>query len=102
MSSAQYQHHSFVRGYHVYKKIWTPYVGEVLQAIQEPYKSNPMDDFAVKLVRNGDSICVGHVPKANSCVIWNFLKRGKVYVRVDGPPINRGFQKGQEVRFIHS
>ena len=36
---------SFVRGYHVYKDIWVPIIGEILFSEQEP--GNEEDRFAV-------------------------------------------------------
>ena len=36
---------SVVRGHHVYKDIWTPFVGEILHVEQED--DNPEDCFAV-------------------------------------------------------
>ena len=36
---------SFIRGYHVYKDIWVPIIGEVLFCEQEP--GNEEDRFAV-------------------------------------------------------
>ena len=40
---------SAVRGYHVYKVVWKPTIGEKLQADQE--LSNEADKFAVKVVK---------------------------------------------------
>ena len=40
---------SAVRGYHVYKVVWKPTIGEKLQADQE--LGNEADKFAVKVVK---------------------------------------------------
>lgn len=98
--SSVYSHDSFIRGYHAYQDIWDPVVGEILEAQQEPYKSNPGgDDYAVRVFRQADplALTVGHIPRQNSCTTWHFLRRGKVFIRVDGEPINRGFGNGLEV-----
>ena len=52
--------HSFVRGHHVYKKIWTPCVGEVL-ALQQDL-GNVHDWFAVAVMAQPAATIVGHVP----------------------------------------
>ena len=41
---------SAVRGYHVFKDVWKPAIGEKLCAEQEP--DNPVDKFAMKVVKN--------------------------------------------------
>ena len=48
-----------MRGYHVYKDVWTTVVGEELPCQRED--GNRADPFAVAVVR-GEAI-VGHVPK---------------------------------------
>ena len=40
---------SVIRGHHVYKEIWTPFVGEVLRVEQETH--NAQDRFAVAIVQ---------------------------------------------------
>ena len=40
---------SAVRGYHVYKDVWKPAIGEKLHAEQEP--DNAADKFAMKVVK---------------------------------------------------
>ena len=49
---------SYVRGYHDYKDIWNPHIGEVLPLEREP--NNSEDRFAVAIKRTGS--VVGHVP----------------------------------------
>ena len=41
----EYQHKSTVKGFHVYKEIWNPIEGEVLDTRME--LENPMDKYAV-------------------------------------------------------
>ena len=50
---------SVVRGYHIYKKSWTPVIGEVL--LVERKEDNQHDDYAVAVMKNGD--IVGHAPR---------------------------------------
>ena len=45
---------SAVRGYHVYKVVWKPTIGEKLQADQELV--NEADKFAVKVVKNNEIV----------------------------------------------
>ena len=45
---------SAVRGYHVYKVVWKPTIGEKLQADQELV--NKADKFAVKVVKNNEIV----------------------------------------------
>ena len=42
----EYQHKSTVKGFHVYKGIWNPVEGEVLDTTMEP--ENPNDRYAYK------------------------------------------------------
>jgi len=50
---------SFIRGYHVYQRQWTPTIGEELTCTIE--KDNVEDKFAVSVTKN-DQI-VGHISK---------------------------------------
>ena len=45
--TAAYLHESVVRGYNIYKRVWSPTVGEVLQLTHE--ERNEHDRFAVCL-----------------------------------------------------
>ena len=47
---------SVVHGHHVYKAVWTSFIGEILNA-----KSNSHDRHAVAVVF--DSCVVGHLPR---------------------------------------
>ena len=62
---------SVIRSHHVYKTIWTPYVGEeLLLAIEE---NNLFDRRAVAVLKNGE--IVGHMPHELAQFSWFFLKR---------------------------
>ena len=63
---------SAVRGYHIYKDIWEPSVGEKLIAHRE--FGNQFDKFAIKVL-NGEQT-VGHLPHEYSRIAWYFLARG--------------------------
>ena len=43
-----------VQGYHVYKEIWTPSIGEELIFAREPAK--PRDPFAVAVVKSNQAV----------------------------------------------
>ena len=49
---------SYVKGYHEYKSIWTPKIGEKLQTKREP--ENLVDKYAVCVKKNHK--IVGHLP----------------------------------------
>ena len=72
---------SAVRGYHVYKDVWKPSIGEKLVAKRE--FNNPMDKHAVKVVKDDET--VGHLPREFSRIAWYFLARsGEISVEVIG------------------
>ena len=47
---------SAVRGYHVYKDVWKPAIGEKLHPEQE--RDNAVDKFAMKVVKNNERFLV--------------------------------------------
>ena len=65
--------HSVVRGHHIFKDIWTPYIGENLKLRQEV--GNKHDSLAVAVMRPPSTI-VGRVPKELSKFLWTFLDSG--------------------------
>lgn len=65
-----------VRGYHVYKNIWNPCVGEEFPAKRE--RGNANGRYAVCVKKDGR--IVGHLPQELSKVAWHFLKRGGAIV----------------------
>ena len=58
-----YETDSFIMAYQVYKKNWTPVVGEKLTGVME--SNNLMDKYAVHVKRIDESI-VGHLPLGKS------------------------------------
>ena len=90
---------SFVRGYHEYKDIWQPRIGEVLVLKREP--TNDKDRLAVSIERQGQ--VVGHVPCNLAPLISYFLLRevNKGMVEMTGQPVNRGAGMGMEVPCVY-
>ena len=90
---------SFIRGYHAYKHIWEPYVGETLLLKREP--TNVVDRSAVAVLKETE--VVGHVPYNISSALSMFLRRecNKRFVEVTGDCVNRGAGYGMEVPCIY-
>lgn len=70
---------AFVMGHHVYKKIWTPSVGEELDTAMEP--DNVKDKYAVAVYQKGKRVIIGHLPLGQAGkfakTIFYFLKACK-------------------------
>ena len=62
---------SVIHSHHVYKDIWTPFVGEILNVQQEVH--NAEDHFAVAVVKN--EMIIGHVPREVSHLFWYFIEQ---------------------------
>ena len=77
--SSRLEKATVIRGHHVYKDIWTPYVGEELSL--SPEDDNDHDRYAVAVVK-GRNI-VGHIPhivllqlstRSHACsYVWQLL-----------------------------
>ena len=63
---------STVRGHHIFKRIWTPVIGQLLQV--QAGTGNERDPHAVATVHN-DAI-VGHLPCEISQIAFYFLQHG--------------------------
>ena len=50
----------YVLGYHVYQRIWNPFMGEVVIAVQE--ECNTHDRYAVAILEEDTCCSVGHLP----------------------------------------
>ena len=72
MDEEQFFLDSSVRGHHVYKAVWEPVVGQILQVRAE--EGNVQDRFAVATLL--DDVIVGHVPREYSRIAWYFLQHG--------------------------
>ena len=91
---AEIEVNSFIRGYHVYKDMWTPFIREELILRREP--DDVKDRSAVVVVKDGQ--IVGHIPLNISAVVSCFLQRlNKGFAIVTGDRVNRGAGYGLEV-----
>ena len=78
---AVYLHESVVRDHHVYKRVWSPVVGEILQLSCE--EDNDHDRFSVSVMKA--EFVVGHAPRRLSRTVWHFLRHcGKATCEVTG------------------
>ena len=59
ITDLQFVTESSIQGYHVYKSIWSPEIGETLSTKKE--HNNPRDRFAVAVMK--DKLIVGYIPK---------------------------------------
>ena len=86
---------SYVRGYHAYKDVWTPFIGEALVLEREP--DNSEDEHAVAVKKNDEVI--GHVPFNLAPTVSAFLRRSanKGIVEITGSKVNRGAGYGLEI-----
>ena len=69
-----YEFHSAVRGYHYYRRYWSPQENEILKCYHE--SGNPFDIFAIKTCSNQDPRAVGHLPQEISRITKYLLERG--------------------------
>lgn len=93
----KYNFNSCIRGYHIYRTIWTSQIGEVLTCEIEP--NNPHDKFAVSVKKGAD--IVGHVPREITKVFHYFIKRsGIVTCEVTGSKQNLG--NGLEIPCVYT
>ena len=86
-----------VRGYHVYQRIWTPFVGEKANTTLEV--TNVHDRYAIAVLED-DTLCtVGHLPREMSQECFYFIRRGgTISVEVTGPRQKSATEgKGMEI-----
>ena len=91
---------SYIKGYHEYQKIWTPFPEEDFCGDMEP--ANPVAKYAVALKKN--NVAVGHLPLGCSDkfakTISYFLRAGEwseCKVIVTEKPVNCGDGDGMQV-----
>ena len=65
---------SAVRGYHYYRRYWSPIENETLQCFYE--SGNPFDVFAIKTCSKGSLQAVGHPPREINRLTKFILDRG--------------------------
>ena len=69
------------RGFHVYKDVWKPTIGEVLSCERDT--GNSHDTYAVA-TKNSSKV-VGHFPRFLSSISSIFIRRGgKIVCRITG------------------
>ena len=74
---------SCVRGYHVYRDIWLPVIGDTLQCVRE--RTNSSDRYAVAVKKDTRSEVVGHLPRRISRLCHLFLqRRGRITCTITG------------------
>ena len=66
---------SVIRGYHVYKTVWSPFVGEILHLQTDA--RNAHDAHAVTIVMN--SVMVGHATREMRGYFFTFCSMVEVY-----------------------
>ena len=99
-SNQDFIKHSFlygVRGFHVYKEIWKPIVGELLRCFHE--RNDIYDRYAIGANKRADSI-ICHLPREISRATRFFLLRGgMVYLKVTDENYRRSplIQGGLEI-----
>ena len=64
---------SCIQGFHIYKDIWSPLIGEQLKCTRET--DNPLDRYTVNITPVSTET-VGHVPQCISAICSTFLRRG--------------------------
>ena len=64
---------SVVRGFHIYKDVWNPVLGDT-PVCQQEY-GNIHDPYAVSVACHEDNTAVGHVPRRISSLCYLFLRR---------------------------
>ena len=88
---------SYIRGYHVYNKVWTPNEGMKLDCLRE--YDNEYDATAVMIMYN-DRIA-GYVPRNLSGLFTHFLNNnGMITAEVVGSVIDRGYGLEVPVNYI--
>ena len=75
MKMSSFQIESCIRGFHIYKEVWTSFIGERLGCVRE--RNNREDPFAVAMKRGNET--VGHVP----CTLF-LRQRGSISCEVTG------------------
>ncbi len=84
---------SYVRGYHVYKRIWTPFIGEMATTTIE--NANPHDRYAIAVLESETLCCVEHIHREISRDCAFFIRTGgTVKVEVTGERKRSGLPQG--------
>ena len=82
-----YSHECQIRGFHIYRNVWEPKIGDIVQCRLEP--ENKRDPFAVAVVNK--DLVVGHLPREHSRVCHYFMVRGGfIHCTITGKYRNKG------------
>ena len=96
-TTAYHELASVIRGHHIHKHLWTPFVGERLDVEKE--HGNKYCSYAVAVVNKESGGIIGRVPLELSQALWNFLTDGGVVLcEVTG---KRRKGKGLEVPCVY-
>ena len=80
VDNIDYDFCSGLRGYHVYQKIWKPFIGQVITFARE--EKNPYDRFAIsgsaKIPGKMGCVVVGDIPRVLSRYMWYALDSGTI------------------------
>ena len=94
---------TFIKGYHIYKNIWTPQLDELLEVSTE--SDNPVDKFAVAVKKNQN--IVRHLKKGKTerfaKTLFYFLRSdpySKCHAKVTWKRCNLGDGDGLQVPWI--
>ena len=97
-----YEREAFVMGHRVYKKTWTPLVGEKLDTAMQP--NNVKDKYTAAIFQEGKKKVIGHLPLRKSGkfakTIFYFLKVAKesrCQIIVQGKAVNQNDGLGMKV-----
>ena len=96
----EYRLTSYVKGYHEYKGIWKPEIGDVLKPKREP--ENKTDKFSVAVVKKKDLV-IGHLKKGKSgkfAKLFSFFLKNECSsceVIIKGKPVNFRDGEGMQV-----
>ena len=99
-NSFSFNYENFIRGYHVYMKLWSLLFGECLFGKKEP--SNGVDKNAVAVVRPnscGKKEVAGHALQNISRAVSLYLSLSRCYLelKVTGKRVNPGSCCGLEI-----
>lgn len=95
-----YKYSSYTRGYHAYRYVWIPLIGDD-SLFCEHEKDNEHDKWAIAVVLDDclEKKVVGHVPLYWSELAFKFLQfpNHSIRVTVTGKRVNRGAGMGLEI-----
>ena len=89
--------HSWITGHHVYKRVWTPVVGETLNCRR--YRGNPVDPTAIGVFKG--ATLVGHVPREVKEELLVALRQGSVITATITGPRENSRHRGLEVPVVY-